>query len=271
MKTPTVNSFTVHRLGIERSFFPFGFDTSQKETVSRTYIHPQRVIDMCDIIEKHALEYLVVFDVEQYSLIDPQTEQELSIEGLAAKAQVPFWAIDSRIIVLPKQELLRLLSTFRHYNLNLFDSNGNWHESEIKRLVSICDEHDWHREPMLLPKLTASRFYLISDEDRHVTVETYDPQTPRQIFSKALQFYAGTVLAEKYKSSDIADIPQAVLDAFWKDVFSLTILEQATKLQKGYLKIGVSRQLYDFKKPLGYPPEFRIVYELQSQKWFVEM
>lgn len=271
MKIPNINSFTVHRLGVERSFFPFSIKVSQEANVTLTCIHPQRVIDLCDIIEMHTLEYLVVFDVEQYSLFDSRTKEELSIKGLAANAQATFSALDSKTIVLPKQELSHLLSTFRHYNLSLFDVERDWDENRIKNQVSICDEHDWRREPTLLPKLTASRFHLISGEDRHVSIETYDPEVSRPIFSKALQFYVGTVLAEKYKSSDVANIPQDILNEFWKDNFSLTILNQATKLQKGYLKIGVSRQPYDFKNPLGYPPEFRIVYELQSQKWSVEM
>lgn len=271
MKIPNINSFTVHRLGLEKSFFPFSLKVSQEANITHINIHPQRVIDMCNIIEKHALQHLVVFDVEQYSIVDSQTKQELSIEGLASNAQVSFSAIDSETIVLPTQELSRLLSTFRHYNLSLFDVERGCDENQIKSQISMCKKHDWFREPPLLPKLIASRFYLLSGEDRHVSVETYDTEPSRHIFSKALQFYAGTVLAEKHKSSDVADIPQDILNIFWKDSVSLTILNEATNLQKGYLKIGVSRQQYDFKKPLGYFPEFRIVYELQSQKWFVEM
>jgi len=119
MTIPNVNAFTINRL--TGSFFPFSLEVSQKGNVISTFVCAQRVVDLCDLIEKHSLEYLVIFGVEHASQFDKFTKKEISIEGLATNAKIPFSAIDSETIVLPKEKLLPLLSTFGHYNLNLFD------------------------------------------------------------------------------------------------------------------------------------------------------
>lgn len=271
MIIPSTNAFTINRLGLTGTFFPFSIKVSQKDNVSSIFVCAQRVVDLCDLLEKHASNNLVIFGVDQASQFDKFTKKEISIEGLASNAKVPFSAIDSETIVLSKEYSLPLLSTFGHYNLSLFDIVNDWNESQVISQVLAYRAYDWRSQEVVLPKLPESRLFLSSHDDCYLTIESYSPDVSKDIFIRALQIYAGTVLATKIKfSSELSDFPQELVNIFWKDDFGLTILEKTTEPKNGCLKLGVSKQPYNFREKAKYTPEFWIVYEVQNQKWSVQ-
>lgn len=271
MIIPSKNAFTINQLGFTGSLFPFSIQVSQKDNVSGIFVCAQRVVELCDLIEKHASNNLVIFGVEQASQFDKITKKELSIEGLAANAAIPFSAIDSKTIVLAKEYLLPLLSTFSHYSLSLFDIRNGWSESQIISQVLACREHDWRSQDAVLAKLPESQLFLDGHDDCYLTIESYSPDVSKDVFVRALQTYTGTVLAKKIKrSSKISDFPRDLINMVWQADFSLTILEKTTELKNNHLKLGVSKQPYNFREKVKYTPEFWIVYEVENQKWLVQ-
>lgn len=269
MIIPSTNAFTINRLG--DSFFPFTIEVSQKDDVSRIFVCAQSVVDICDLIEKHATNNLVIFGVDQAFQFDKFTNKEISIKGLASNAEIPFSAIDSETIVLSKEYLLPLLATFDHYNLSLFDIKSDWNESLVISQVLADLEHDWRSQDAVLPKLPESRLFLNSHDDCYLTIESYSPEVSKDVFVRALQIYTGTVLAKKIKySSELSDFPRDLINTFWKDDFGLTILEKITELKNDSLKLGVSKQPYNFNEKVKYTPEFWILYEVKNQKWLMQ-
>jgi hypothetical protein len=264
------NAFTINQQA--GSFFPFSLKVSETEDVVSMFLCAQRVIDVCDVIESHALDSLAIFGLGQTSSFDEQTDEATSLVNLAAEAKVTFSAIDTQTIVLPKQNLLPLLSTFDHYNLSLFDIGNNWTEDQVISQVMAYREHDWRGQETILSKLPGSTFFLNSHDDCYLTIESYDYDVPKHIFARALQIYVGTILAENQQSpSDIPEIPPNLLDMFWKDSFNITILRETTSLEKGQLKIGLSQQAYSFSESGCYEPEFWVSYDSQSQKWLMDL
>jgi hypothetical protein len=271
MKISGANAFTINRLGLAGSLFPFGTEVTKKGSVNRIFLYAQRVIDLCDLIEKHVSNNLVIFGVEQASQFDKFTKKAMSLEGLASTSNVLFSAIDSETIVLPKEYLLPLLSIFSHYNLSLFDIGKGWNESQVISQVLTCHEHDWRSQDSILSKLPESRLFLHSHDDCYLTIETYDSHITKDVFIRALQLYSGTLLAKKLNFSYvIPDFPKDLIDTFWKDDFSLTIIERTTKLENDYLKLGVSRQAYSFREKRKYTPDFWIWFDVQNQKWSIQ-
>lgn len=269
MRIRGTNAFTQNRLA--GSFFPFSVKVSQKDGVSSIFVCAQRVVDLSDLIEKHAASNLVVFDVEQASRFDKITKKEISIEGLAVNAEIPFSAIDSETIVLSKEYLPPLLSTFGHYNLSLFDVKSSWNERQVISQVLAYQEHDWQNQEVILPRLTESGFFLNSHDDCYLTIESYCPDVSKDVFVRAIQIFAERILEKKIHSfPELPDFPQDLVNTFWKDNFGLTILERTTELKSDCLKLGVSKQPYNFREKKKYTPEFWIVYEVQNQKWLLQ-
>ncbi len=291
MKTPRTNAFTINRLhqirtsefeallgrlarsepwDLEGSFFPFSFRLSQKASVVSVFVCPQRIVDLCDLIEQHTLDCLVVFDVGHTELSE-LTGKIKSLEDLATKSKIPFSAVNSETIVLRKQYLLPLLSTFRHFDLYLFDIGNDWNEVQVTGQVLACREHDQQSHEAVLSTLSASQFFLYGHDDCYLTVETYEASAAKQIFARTLQIYAGTILdQENMPAFNVPEIPRDMLDAFWRDNLETSILRQATEIRDDRLEIGVSRQPFAFGEIIEYPLEFWIVYNVQNQTWLVE-
>ena len=270
MIIPDQNAFTINRLA--GSFFPFSFKTCQKERAHSLFVCAQSVVDVCALIERYALANLVVFCVEQSSQFDPQTDQPVSLAGLAIHAKTGFSAIDSQTIILPKANLYPLLSTFSHCNLSLFDMGSDWNEDQVIRQVLACRERDWGRGGTILSELPASQIFLDSHDDCYLSMETFHSELPGDVFARTLQIYTGTLLAEVHASApDIPEMPRELLETFWKTDSAFTMLQQAARLKNDCLQMGVSRRPYHFGEAEEYPVEFWITYELQSRKWRVAL
>ena len=254
------------------SHFPFSLSVSKKGDVISAFIYFQSVSSLCDFIEKNSLENLVIFDVGQVYVIDNYTNKAISIVGLATDANIPFSAIDSETIVLRKDNLLNLLSTFEYYNLCLFDIGNDWTEILVIKQILAYREHDWQSHGVILAKLPASRIFLESHDDCFLTIEAYSQNFSKNVFSRMLQIYCGTILSEiKNTTTEVPEISLDLLDKFWKDEFDLTILRKGTEIINDCVKIGVANQAYNLREKIEYVPEFWLVYEIQSKRWHVQI
>ncbi len=273
MKIPAVNAFTINRLGLKDGamFFPLSLEVSRRGKVITTSICAQRMVDLCDIIEKHALDYLVIFDVEGYEL-DELTGRPLPLQAIARRAAVQFTAIDSETIIVPTGNIPSLLPTFHHYDLHLFDMANDRNELQVISQVLACREHDWRSQQAVLPNFPASTFFFDSHDDCYLTIESCSPELSKDVFVRTLQIFAGAILAQKAGSAiEIAEMPHELLNAFWQDEFGLTMLEEWTQTAEDRLEIGVSRQAFRFGEGAEYSMDFWLVYKMQSQEWFLEM
>jgi hypothetical protein len=267
MKIPTDNAFKINRL--VGSFFPFSVKVAQKEEVTCFFICAQRVIDLCDLIQKYAKSHLVLFGIGQTSVFDKKTGQLIPLEELAEAAHIQFSAVDSETIVLPKEKLLPLLMTFDHYEFTLFDIDRDWEESQVIKQVLDYREYDWQSQNAFLNRIPASTLFLTSHDDCYLNVESYNPMIAQDIFIRTLQTYAGTIF-ERNQCGDfleISDFPKDMLDLFWKDDFGLTILKQNTEMIDTLLKIGLSLKPFSFKDSMDYPSELWLVYDTLNQSW----
>ena len=254
------------------SHFPFSLSVSKKGDVISAFIYFQSVSSLCDFIEKHSLENLVVFDVGQVYVIDNLTNKAISLVSLATDAKIPFSEIDSETIVLRKDNLLNLLSTFEYYNLCLFDIGIDWTEIQVISQILAYRKHNWKSQDAILAILPASCIFLESHDNCFLTIEAYSQNISKNVFSRMLQIYCGTILAEvKKTTTEVSEISQELLDKFWKDEFGLTVLRKATELKNDYLKIGVANQAYNLREKIEYVPEFWLVYEIQSKRWHVQI
>ncbi len=280
MIIPSVNAFTINRLGTKTESgtkddipFPLSVEVSTKEGVSVIDICAQRVVDLCDVLERFAQDRLVVFgvEVETSSLFEGFLWKRFHLVDFATMAQVPFSAMDSETVALKKTSLLPLLSTIGHYELSLFDIPSECDEIQIIGQVLACKEHDPRRNEAVLPKLPESRFFLHCHDDCYLTVESHDPSLPKEIFARTLQIYAGTILEEADGTpSDIADIPRDLVDAFWEDDLGITIWREGTEREDRRLVIGVYEPSWLSHRRTEYTGAFWIAYDVQDRQWFVQ-
>jgi hypothetical protein len=269
MHIPETNAFTINRLGA--SFFPLSLNVSQKGTVTSAFFCAQSVLDTCDVIEKYALEHLILFNIEQSSQFDEKELRPYTLEQVAASANIPCSAIDSESIVLAKNNLRPLLCTFSHNNLMAMDIGSQWNENEVIQYIITCREHNWSADAFILPKLPSARLFISSHDDCYLTIQTDKTILVQEIFTRMLQIYSGAILAENNGVEiDIADLPQALLTSFWEENFGLTVLRQTTEIDACGLKMGVAKKPFNFRAEDEYVPEFWIRYALQNQQWFIE-
>jgi len=269
MIVPETNAFTINRLG--SSFFPLSIEVFRAGDVITAHLCAQRVLDICDIIEEHTAANLVLFRVDQLSLFDESGDHPLSLQSIAAQANIRFAAIDTETIVLAKATLKSLLVNFDHHNLMALEIGDTWSESEVVGQVITFLEHDWRIDEPLLAKLPASRNLLISHDDCFLTLQTRDPAFVRQVFARTLQIYAGTVLGEYNQTQpDIPEIPDELLLSFWQENFGLAVLRGTTEIDPRGLRIAVARKPFSFREPGEYPPQFWIRYELPDRHWALE-
>jgi len=246
----------------------FSLKVSQKDEVSSIYIWPQMVIEISNLIKNYALDNLVIFGEH-----DEFIEHHL-LEDLASDGEIPFSAIDSETIVLSKDYLLPFLrSTPYLQDIRIFDIKNGWDEYQVISQVLAYREHDWRNLGALLPKLAESQLFLENDESRFQHIESNSTDVSKYVFVTALQTYTSIFLANsgKYLAKP-SGFPQDLLNMFWKGSFCLTILKELTEIEGDYLIIGVSEQFYSGRDELvKYTPEFRIMYDIQEQKWLVEI
>lgn len=269
MKTSNsrINAFTINRLG--GSFFPLSVKVDQQQNVSSIFVCAQSVVDVCDLIIKHAKSHLVLFGVEQTSKFEENTNNPLPLKGLAVEARVSFSALDSETLDLPKASLLPLLTTFDHHNLNLFDVESDWGENQVISQILAYQDHKWQEKTFLLQNMPSSQLFLTSFDDCYLTIESYNPEISKEVFARTLQIFSGTYLESRINlGGDLPEIPVELVNSFWRDNFGLTILEQNTRILDGCLKIGVSLKPFNFTDSLEYPSEEWLVYNIQNQTWF---
>jgi hypothetical protein len=100
LKITVPNAFTINRHGLNASPFPFGVSCHRSlNGVYSLYLHPQRVIDFCDLL---GLSYsVVVFGVDQISWLDEQNNRSLTLTEIATELKVECSTIDDDTIILP--------------------------------------------------------------------------------------------------------------------------------------------------------------------------
>jgi hypothetical protein len=268
-ETPFPNAFTINGMGADGAFFPFSVKYRQPDGIASLFICPQRLIDLCDVLEVAALDRVVVFDVGQASVFNEQTQMPLTIEALAADAGVECHPLDSTAIVLHKRDLFRLLDGFSHYEFLLFDVGPDWREEQLISQVLVCREHDWGSAAPVLSALSHSRLFLASHDDCYLTLQAAEAGLPQWVMARTLQIYAGTVLRQGRPGSRVeVEPPSDLVVGLWQAEFDLTILREMTVCENGQLQIGVSRRAYRFGEAGEYPVDFSIIYDV-AQGWTV--
>ncbi len=279
MIVPSMNAFTINRLGtktesgLDSMPFPLSAEVSTDQGVSGLHICAQRVVDLCDLLEKYAQDHLALFGVEAHKshLFEGFLWKRFPLTDLATLARVGYSAIDQETIVLPKENLLPLLTTIGHYELSLFDIPGDCDEIQIIGQVLASKEHDQRRHEAVLPKLPESRFFLHCHDDCYLTVESHDPGLPKDIFGRTLQIYAGTALEmEPGSPFDIADFPRDLIDVFWKSDLGITMWRDRTQVESDGLLIGVDAPSWLSQRDADYEGQFLILYDAGCQQWSVE-
>lgn len=255
------NAFTINRLG--GGFFPLSLKVTRAAGVECAFLCAQRVTECADLITACSAGHLAVFGLEQYSIIDEVTYKPLTLAALARLAAVPLTSIDEDTIVIPAGRLTPLLAGFSHSNLTLFDLPPEWDENAVIRGVLACREHDWNADAPLLSELPGSSFFIDSHDDCYLTIESSNSILPRQIFARMLGLYAAVVLAR----SDIATVPEKLVDALWREDFGVTILRESTEVTPSGLRIGAARKPFSFNNEETYPVDFFLTYDAVNRVW----
>jgi hypothetical protein len=179
--------------------------------------------------------------------------------------------IDSETIIIAKESLKPLLADLYHYNFSSMDIGNEWIDTEVIHHVITCKEYDWLTE-VDLSKLPASQNFIHSHDDCYLTLKTYNQSFVMQLFTRTLQIYVGTVLADTSNIQiDVSEIPEELLMSFWEEDFGLSILRETTQMSRTGLEMGVAGRTYSFGDPSAeFIPEFMIRYEVLSQQWHIE-
>ncbi len=259
------NAFTLNKLGSGE--FPFGIKYRRSATdIFTLHTFPQSVIDVCDLVIEFALPQLVLFDVDQASVIDPTTWQALSLREVAREAAIECQAVDNTAIVLEADRLRPLLDNFSHYELSLFDVPQNWREEDV--IGQVLQSRDGQVAKPLLPDLVSSTLFLTCHDDCYLNLEAHDAALLKRVMARTLQIYAGTVLYEElHIEQEIADVPIELLETLLAADGNLTILRSDTQLNDATLRIGASRRAFVFGDSAEYPVEIVISYAYDGGHW----
>jgi len=291
-KFPFPNAFSINVLGPSRLFFPFSVNLTQEGEVSLLSLCPLRVIDICDLLEEFASEKVAVFDIVSYG-------ESKTLGESASDCKIQFDQIDSSTIVIATKDLSCLLSEVDHYEFHLFDLNPSCSEVEIIGQIIDCRDYIL-TDPPVLASLRCSNVYLECYDGHDIFLESNNPILLKRIIARNLQIYAGTILSyEKFGTppavpdnlldnltdflrtyqnyeeivlSDlpaVTEIPNDIMDNFWIDKLDLTILRPGTTYNNGRLRIGVSKQAYNWREEREYPTDFYIVYDVSNLSWAV--
>jgi hypothetical protein len=231
------------------------------ELASEDLVDPQKILD---ILTKHAASH--------GSSLPPniQVEGYVPLSKVAASQNVDCQSIDDNAIVMAGDDLAKFLADFSHYNFHIFDGPKDFTRDEIVANLSSYRKHDWSKSNPLLPRLWLSSFFLDSHDDCHLYLEAYDSSFLKQIFERALQIYAGTVLAEESGfEGEIAGIPGDLIETLWPVNSGLTIFRSETKAQALQLRIGVSETEFSFQERKRYPIAFFVEYDALAGGWRV--
>ena len=278
------NAFTIHQLGTPSGSLPYPFGVSCYERTDGVFsliLFPVSLIDLCDILAR--FEMIAVFDVS-HSTCGVQAGEEMSghsdrspawragkpasLSEIAATRDIDCHAIDTDIIVIPGSGLADLLSGLDHYNLHAFDASTDYTEQEIVEGVSNHRRGEWWRTEHPLCRLSHARFFLHSHDDCDLYLVAYDLSFLKQVFERALQIYAGTVLAESSGfQGEIASIPVELMETLWPINAGLTILKSGTEIRGLQLRIGVSQTEFSFQENKRYPIAFFVEYNASIGEW----
>ena len=150
-------------------------------------------------------------------------------------------ALDADLIVISTSSLRKLLSGLTHYNLTIFDVPKDCPKNAIlsNAVKERAQEAQGVWDDELLVELSGARVYFQSHDDCYLHVQCYDLEFPKEVFKRALQISAGTVLRKKTRG-EIEEIPKAVINALWPENSAIKIDRGKTGLKKQRLKIGVA-------------------------------
>lgn len=286
-KFPFPNAFTKTVLG-----WPFSVELNQEGEVSRLLIDPLRVVDICDLLEEFASEKVAVFDIVSIG-------EDMTLVESASVCNIQFDQIDSSTIVIATKDLSNLLSEIHHYQFHLFDLSPSCSEVEIIGQVINCRDHELN-DPPVLASLGCSNVHLECYDGHQIFLESNNPIFLKRVFARTLQIYVGTILSyekfgtppvppnnlrdnlmdflrtyQTYEETVLSDlpavteIPNDIMDNFWIDKLDLTILRPGTTYNNGRLRIGVSKQAYNWREEREYPTDFYIVYDVSNLSWAV--
>jgi hypothetical protein len=278
------NAFTIHQLGTPNGSLPYPFGVSSYERTDGVFsliLFPVSLVDLCDLLAR--FETIAVFDVAHASFDVQGVEGMLGDSGLSLAAQakrpavlseiaaardVDCHVIDAGIIVIPAKDLADLLTGLDHYNFYAFDVSKDYTEQEIVENVSNHRRGEWRRTEHPLCRLAQARFFLHSHDDCDLYLEAYDVSFLKQVFERALQMYAGTVLAEESGfGGEIAGIAAEVMEALWPTNAGLTILKSDTEARGLQLRIGVSQTEFHFQEGQRYPISLFVEYDASAGRW----
>ena len=229
---------------------------------------PLKMLDISDILLDYAHPHLAIFHTAQACSLDPATMESLSLEQLVREATAGGRAVNACTAVIPSSQLVPLLEDCDFYDLRLFDLERFDEETVIEGVLFVEGQHF---EQIVLPHLRSSQLYFDSHDDCYIYLETAHRCCARRIAVRAFQTYAGTqLLRELGAPQEIADMPEAVLDALWPEgAGSITIPPAATLWEAGALSIGVSFTKHSFQPDQPYPIDAVVTYTPAEGCWAV--
>jgi hypothetical protein len=249
---------------------PFPFTMSSdviSPGVHRLFLCPLRVIDMCDLLGQY--QALVLFDVDT-SVYDVERGVVLTLDEVAEHEGISRCTVDTNTLVVTADALRALLVSMPHYNLHAFDQPAGYTELDVIGGVLALSDFDYRRQQPPLPAVTGARTTLDSHDDCYLHLDSYDLPLLKAIFSRALQIYAGTVLAEEIAlEADVAEVPEAITDSVWPSGYGLTMLRAETIVTGSRVRIGVATKEFDFQSDQPYPTAFVVEYDFESREWSV--
>jgi hypothetical protein len=268
LKVKFPNAFTIHKLGVPGGAIPFPFGVSCYENtigVFSLYLHPISLVDIGDFFK--GFETVIVFNVA-HSTEDWKIGETLALSELATNYEVDFRAVDTETIVISGEELEVLLVGIDHYDFHAFDVPKSYTDEWIIEGVSAHLKHKRSKTNPLLPHLPNSDFFLYSHDDCSLHLDSYDVKFLKQIFERAMQIYAGTVLIEESNfEGEIAGIPKEIIDTIWPMNSGLTIFRALTEVEKSKICIGISQKEFNFREAGEYPVDFFILYDYVVGEW----
>ena len=115
---PKQNAFSINLLG--NSPFPMAVTLRHIGNVYVLSLCPQRVIDIVDILNNFINDEVVMFGIDQISSLD-SSMKPLTLKELSNNADIEYSIVDTNTIIIQIDSIEKFLSTFDHYNLQLFE------------------------------------------------------------------------------------------------------------------------------------------------------
>ncbi|WP_433334211.1 hypothetical protein [Spirillospora sp. CA-294931] len=150
--------------------------------------------ELVDVLGTGALETAVVLNVGQNSWMDdyePWTLGRIARhQGVRADVHDIRWAASPRfrsddLLVLPWEDLPRLLDGWSAYGIEIFDCDGTPDPDALALAVNTAEPGG-----LTLPALPGARVYFSGHDDFYVHVETRDDRLPGRIFGRLLGLQA---------------------------------------------------------------------------------